>query len=73
MEEGIAPGAMLHGYFEETSAEIPCLTAGCLAGKRQEGPVLSPVLWKAQKVCIFTLFNGEQGYKMVQNKHCAPH
>lgn len=57
--EGMAPRAMLRGCSEEMSAEIPALTAGWLARKRQEGPLLSPALWKAQKVCIFTLFNEE--------------
>lgn len=58
--KGTVPDARLHGCSEETSADIPCLAAGCLDRKRQEGPVLHPVLWTAQKVGIFTLFSEEQ-------------
>lgn len=48
---GTASNALLHGCTEQIVLESP-LTAGW-SEEGKEGPVLSPVLWKAQQVCFF--------------------
>lgn len=47
---GAVSNALLHGCSEETALESPLTSGWSEEGK--EGPVLSPVLWKAQQVCF---------------------